>query len=232
MTAPDDPVLSLDGPSGSGKGTIGQLCARELGWHFLDSGAVYRALACVVQEKNININDIDSILHKARHMIFECRPAPPDAAEIWVDGRNVSDQLRGEETGRLASQLAANAEVRSRLLDLQRTARKPPGLVADGRDMGTVVFPDATLKIFLTASVEERAKRRYNQLKLKGFDVSLAALFQAIQERDTRDTERSVSPLTAAEDAVIIDSSSLGIEEVVTRVLDLVNNRLAIEGID
>lgn len=232
MAAPDDPVLALDGPSGSGKGTIGQLCARQLGWHFLDSGAVYRALACVVQENNININDIDGILHKARYMIFECRPAPPDAAEIWVDGRNVSDQLRGEETGRLASQLAANAEVRSRLLDLQRTARKPPGLVADGRDMGTVVFPDARLKIFLTASVEERAKRRYNQLKLKGFDVSLAALFQAIQERDTRDTERSVSPLTAAEDAVIIDSSNLGIEEVVTRVLDLVNNRLAIEGID
>ena len=232
MNPVEVPVLALDGPSGSGKGTAGQLCAGALGWHYLDSGAVYRALACQIEKYNINISNIDEILHKARNMKFECGPIPPDPAEICVDGRDESGQLRSEETGRLASKLAAIPEVRSILLDLQRAARTAPGLVADGRDMGTVVFPDAVLKIFLTASVEERAKRRYNQLKLKGFDVSLAALFQAIQERDTRDSERSASPLVAAEDAVVIDSSDLGIEEVVTRILDLVNNRLAVEGID
>ena len=232
MNPVDVPVLALDGPSGSGKGTVGQLCAGALGWHYLDSGAVYRALAFQVQKYNINISEIEKILHKARNMKFECRPTPPDPAEVWVDGQHVSDQLRSEETGRLASKLAIIPEVRSTLLDLQRAARTLPGLVADGRDMGTVVFPDAVLKIFLTASAEERAKRRYNQLKLKGFDVSLAALFQAIQERDTRDSERSASPLAAADDAVVIDSSDLGIEEVVTRILDFVNNRLAVEGID
>lgn len=226
------PVIALDGPSGSGKGTVGQLCARELGWRFLDSGAVYRALACAVRENHTNINNMDQILHKARNMRFECRPAPPDVAEIWVDGRNVSDWVRDEDTGRIASQLAAEPAIRAALLDLQRAARRPPGLVADGRDMGTVVFPDATLKVFLTASVEERAKRRYNQLKIKGFGGSLADLFQAIQERDTRDAERSVSPLAAASDAVVIDSSDLGIDEVVRRILDLVNNRLEVEGID
>ncbi len=232
MSGANIPVLAVDGPSGSGKGTVGQQCALALGWHFLDSGAVYRALAYLIRINDININNLEDVLDRARHMDFECRPAPPDAPEIWLDGRLAAAELRGEEIGKQASQLAARPAVRSVLLDLQRTARKPPGLVADGRDMGTVVFPDATLKIFLTASVKERARRRYNQLKLKGFDVSLAGLFQAIQDRDTRDSERNVSPLAAAEDAVTIDSSDLSIDEVVTRILDLINNRLAIEGID
>ena len=232
MTSPEPPVLAVDGPGGSGKGTAGQLCARALGWHYLDSGAIYRALAYIVRKKNIDINDLDKILDAAREMKFECRPLPPEPAEIWVNGIPATDDLRGEEMGDLASRLAATAQIRSILLDLQRNARKMPGLVADGRDMGTIVFPHATLKIFLTASPEERAKRRYNQLKLKDFDVSLADLFQAIQERDARDSERDISPLFAAQDAVTIDSSDLGIDEVVTRILDLIYNQLEYLNID
>ena len=232
MTSPEPPLLTVDGPSGSGKGTGGQLCARTLGWHYLDSGAIYRALAYTVRKENIDINELDKILNAARDMKFECLPAPPGPAEIWVNGSSATDELRGEEIGDLASRLAARAQIRSILLDLQRDARKLPGLVADGRDMGTVVFPNATLKIFLTASPEERAKRRYNQLKLKDFDVSLADLFQAIQERDARDTERDESPLFAAQDAVTIDSSDLGIDAVVARILDLIYNQLEYLKID
>ena len=232
MTSPDVPVLTLDGPSGSGKGTVGQICAQKLGWHYLDSGALYRAVACVIQRTCIDIDDLDAVLHVARKIQFECRPSPPEPAEIVVNGEHIGDELRTEVIGQLASRLARNPDIRSVLLELQRRTRRPPGLVADGRDMGTVVFPGADLKIFLTASVEERARRRYNQLKLKGFDVSLADLFQAIQERDTRDVQRTVSPLVAAEDAVTIDTTGLTIDGVVTRVLDLVINQLDIAGID
>jgi CMP/dCMP kinase len=218
------PVLTLDGPSGSGKGTVGQICARKLGWHYLDSGAIYRALAYVVQQAGTDPGDVPAIVRQAGELDMACVPNPPDPALIYVNGEHVDDRLRTEETGRLASELAAVAEVREALLQAQRRQRRAPGLVADGRDMGTVVFPDARWKFFLTASVEERAKRRYKQLKLKGFDVSLAPLFEAIQERDTRDARRAVSPLKAADDAIVLDTSAMSIDEVVSRVLGSVKN--------
>jgi len=216
------PVLALDGPSGSGKGTVGQLVAQSLGWHYLDSGAIYRALAFVVQQAGSDGNEVDAVVAQARDLQMECIPAPPESAVIHINGENVNDRLRTEEVGRLASELAAIGPVRQALLEAQRRTRQPPGLVADGRDMGTVVFPDAEWKVFLTASAEVRAERRYKQLKLKGFDVKFAPLFQAIQERDTRDAQRPVSPLKPADDAIVLDTSEMSIDEVVSRVLDLV----------
>ena len=213
------PVLTLDGPSGSGKGTVGQICARKLGWHYLDSGAIYRALAYVVQQAGTDPGDIAAVVRRAEDLDMECIPNPPDSARIYVNGENVDDRVRTEEAGRIASELAAVPAVRAALLRTQRRLRRPPGLVADGRDMGTVVFPDANWKFFLTASAEERARRRYKQLKLKGFDVSLAPLFEAIQERDTRDAQRDVSPLKPADDAIVLDTSTMSIDEVVSRVL-------------
>lgn len=232
MKSAETPVLTLDGPSGSGKGTVGQLCAQKLHWHYLDSGAIYRALAWAVTNAGIDPVDLKGVLDVAGDLHIECRPTPPESADIVVNGVEVGAELRTEACGKLASELAAHPQIRTVLLEVQREACRPPGLVADGRDMGTVVFPHARTKIFLTANAEERAHRRYNQLKLKGFDVSLADLFQAIQERDTRDAERSASPLEAAQDAVTIDSSDLDVDEVVTRVLDLLKNRLEIAGID
>jgi len=216
------PVLALDGPSGSGKGTVGQLVAQSLGWHYLDSGAIYRALAFVVQQAGSDGNEVDAVVAQARDLQMECIPAPPESAVIHINGENVNDRLRTEEVGRLASELPAIGPVRQALLEAQRRTRQPPGLVADGRDMGTVVFPDAEWKVFLTASAEVRAERRYKQLKLKGFDVKFAPLFQAIQERDTRDAQRPVSPLKPADDAIVLDTSEMSIDEVVSRVLDLV----------
>lgn len=213
------PVLTLDGPSGSGKGTVGQICAQKLGWRYLDSGAIYRALAYVVQRTETDAADEPAVVRRAEDLNMECVPNPPEPAMIYVNGERADDQLRTEEAGRLASELAAVPAVREALLRSQRRQRRAPGLVADGRDMGTVVFPDAKWKFFLTASAEERAKRRYKQLKLKGFDVSLAPLFEAIQERDTRDAQRAVSPLRPADDAIVLDTSTMSIDEVVSRVL-------------
>ncbi len=220
------PVMCLDGPSGSGKGTVGQLCARRLGWKYLDSGAIYRALAFSLRKAGIAAGDVDAAVRHARQLQVVCVPDPDGAAKIIVNGEDTGQQLRTEEIGSLASQLAAEPPVREAVLAAQRRARRPPGLVADGRDMGTTVFPDATLKIFLTASPEIRAQRRYKQLKLKGFDVNLAHLFQVIQDRDARDAQRSASPLVPADDAVTLDTSDLEITEVVSRVLDLLQPRL------
>jgi len=217
------PVLALDGPSGSGKGTVGQICAQRLGWHYLDSGALYRAVAYVVARAEVDPEDVESVAALARDLEVACVPQPPESAQIFVEGENVDRRLRTEEVGRLASELASVPAVRQALLEAQRRMRRAPGLVADGRDMGTVVFPDAPWKFFLTASAEERAKRRYNQLKLKGFDVSLAPLFKAIQERDARDARRPVSPLKPADDAIVLDTSGMTIEEVVSRVLDQIS---------
>ncbi|HSH40693.1 MAG TPA: (d)CMP kinase [Arenicellales bacterium] len=222
MTSESIPVLTLDGPSGSGKGTVGQICARKLGWHYLDSGAIYRALAYVVQQARTDPADVPAVVRHARELEMECVPNPPESALIYVNGEQVDGRLRTEEAGRMASELAAVPEVREALLQAQRRQRRAPGLVADGRDMGTVVFPDAAWKFFLTASAEERARRRYKQLKLKGFDVSLAPLFEAIQERDTRDARRAASPLKPADDAIVLDTSSMSIDEVVSRVLESV----------
>lgn len=216
-------MLALDGPSGSGKGTVGQICAQKLGWHYLDSGAIYRALAYSVRRSGIRPDDVAALVRCAGNLNMTCIPNPPESALIHIDGENVDDLLRTEETGRLASELASVPEVRAALLEAQRRQRQAPGLVADGRDMGTVVFPDAKWKFFLTASAEKRAERRYKQLKVKGFDVSLAALFEAIQERDTRDTQRAVSPLQPAADAIVLDTSQMTIDEVVSRVLDQIS---------
>ncbi len=223
------PVLCLDGPSGSGKGTVGQICAQRLGWQYLDSGAIYRSLAFSLRQAGIDAADINSAAQQAAQLQVACLPGPDGSAKIMVNGVDTGQDLRTEEIGELASKLASEPRIRDAVLAAQRRARRPPGLVADGRDMGTTVFPDATLKIFLTAAPQVRAERRYKQLKLKGFDVNLAHLFQVIQDRDARDAQRSASPLVPADDAVTLDTSDLEINEVVSRVLDLLQPRLVHE---
>jgi len=217
------PVLALDGPSGVGKGTVGQLCALQLDWHYLDSGAIYRSLAWVANQSKVDAGDVKSLVALADELEMVCHVRADDVAQIEVNGEFVTDQLRTEETGDMASKIAPIPEVRASLLNMQRRCRKQPGLVADGRDMGTTVFPDAPFKVFLTASVEIRAKRRFDQLKSKGFDVNLARLLESIQARDVRDSSREASPLVAAEDALILDTSDLSIDEVVTHILDHIN---------
>ena len=221
------PVVAIDGPSGSGKGTIARRVATALGWHLLDSGALYRlaALAASSREGSVDLPaERLAAIAGALDVRFD---AGPDGEErIWLDGRDVTVEVRSEDCGRLASRVAAVPAVRAALLALQRSFRRPPGLVADGRDMGTAVFPDAVLKVFLTASPERRAERRYKQLKNKGIDVSLAALSRDIGERDRRDSERTVAPLRAADDARLLDSSELTIEQVTRTVLRWVQEAL------
>jgi cytidylate kinase len=228
MTSPSAvPVLAIDGPSGSGKGTIGQQIAARRGWHFLDSGAMYRVVALAALNAGVSFSDVDGLVALAQDSDIRFVPRPGATGEVYLDGILVSDQLRTEDTGRGASQVAAEPRVREALLKRQRDFRQPPGLVADGRDMGTTVFPNATLKIFLTASPEERAQRRYKQLKEKGFSVNLARLLGEIRERDERDMNRSASPLRAADDAIEVDTTGLGIDEVVARIDELLQQRLS-----
>jgi len=217
------PVLALDGPSGAGKGTIGQLCALKFGWHYLDSGAIYRGLGWLANAEGVCSDDIAGLVSLADSMELVCHVCETDSATIEINGQMVTDQLRTDEAGQLASQIAPIPEVRAALLNMQRRCRKAPGLVADGRDMGTTVFPDAPFKVFLTASAEIRAQRRFDQLKTKGFDVNLARLLESIQARDVRDSSRDASPLKPAEDALVLDTSDLSIDEVVARILTLVN---------
>ena len=217
----DVPVIAVDGPGGSGKGTITTRLANHLGWHFLDSGALYRLTALAVMKKQVPLEDENSLGEVAANLDIRFETSGSDVIS-WLDGENVSDSLRFEETGVLASKIAAIAVVRSALTGRQRRFRQAPGLVADGRDMGTVIFPDAKLKIFLTASARVRAERRYKQLKEKGESVNLARLFREIQARDLRDQSRSVAPLRPAEDAVIIDSTELSIEEVFSKIVSLI----------
>ena len=223
------PVIAIDGPSGSGKGTIARRVAAALGWHLLDSGALYRLLALAATRRGISLADAGALAELA--LDLDIRFEAGDAGEelIWLDEEPVRGELRTEETGRGASQVAALQPVRDALLALQRSFQKPPGLVADGRDMGTHVFPGAALKVYLTASAEERARRRYKQLKDKGIDVSLAALSRDIEDRDRRDSERSVAPLRPAEDARILDSSGQSIAAVTDTVLDWARELLAEE---
>lgn len=222
MTAP---VITVDGPGGTGKGTICCYLARWLGWHLLDSGALYRALAIAMQEEAIPVDAVDRLQALARNLDVEFRLLNNDDESILLNGREISALVRTEATGNAASRIAAVPEVRRALLDRQRAYRRLPGLVADGRDMGTVVFPDAELKIFLTASADERARRRHKQLNEKGFDVNLAQLAVDITERDARDSQRTVSPLRPADDAAVIDTTNLSIAAVKRQVSQLVRNR-------
>jgi len=214
-------IITIDGPSGSGKGTISQRVAQQLGWHFLDSGALYRLLGLAVSRKGVELDEVDRIADIAKTMSVQF-----ENARILLDGDDVTDTIRTETAGNNASKVAAIPQIRAALLAWQRDYAKPPGLVADGRDMGSVVFPDAELKIFLTASAEERAKRRYKQLKEKGLDVNVRNLTVEIEERDQRDMNRSVAPLVAAEGALELDSTSLSIAEVLEIVLKEAEKRL------
>lgn len=216
------PVLTIDGPSGSGKGTISRMVAENLGWHLLDSGALYRAVGFAAGMEGLDLSDAEAMTRCAETTRITFRAAK-DGGEthVIVNGMDATDELRTETCGAAASAIAAIPSVRAALFDKQRSFRKSPGLVADGRDMGTVIFPDARVKVFLTAGAEERAKRRYKQLKEKGLGVTLAALLREIQARDVRDAERAIAPLKPAADAVIIDSTGMPIEKVVASVLAL-----------
>ncbi|MDX1549795.1 MAG: (d)CMP kinase, partial [Lysobacter spongiicola] len=214
------PVLTIDGPSGSGKGTISRLVARRLGWHYLDSGALYRAVGVAAGWGDIDLADPAALVRCTFDTEVSFREEGEDL-HVLVNGSDATLELRTETAGAAASAIAAIPEVRAALKDRQRAFRQPPGLVADGRDMGTVIFPDAPYKVFLTASAEERAERRYNQLKDKGVSVTLAGLLREILARDARDASRAVAPLRPADDAVRIDTTGIGIDEVVERVLAL-----------
>jgi len=220
VTTANIPVIAIDGPSGSGKGTIAQEVSRTLSFHLLDSGALYRVVGLAAQRSDLLHADEADVAALARGLDIRFSSTDAGEQEIWLDGEDVSGQVRTEEGGTLASRVAALPAVRDALMDLQRGFRRAPGLVADGRDMGTTVFPDAALKVFLTASAEVRGKRRHKQLKDKGIDVSLAALSRDIEDRDRRDSERSVAPLRPADDARLLDSSKLTIDEVTQTVLD------------
>lgn len=221
----DVPVITVDGPSGSGKGTVSHLLAERLGWHFLDSGALYRVTgqACLIE--GVSWDDHPAVTEVARQLEVSFTTGTDGEILVAYKGTDVSRAIRTEEGGRGASTVAAIPGVRRALLARQRDFRRPPGLVADGRDMGTVVFPDAPLKFFLTASAEERARRRYKQLIAKGESVSLPRLLADIQERDRRDSEREVSPLVPAEDAIVIDSTATPISEVFEQVMQKVREK-------
>ncbi|ASF47454.1 (d)CMP kinase [Methylovulum psychrotolerans] len=214
------PVLTIDGPSGAGKGTVSRLLAKRLGWHYLDSGSIYRSLAIAVLQQNVALDDVAAIVGVAQALVlaFECG----DELVVKLNGLDITAQLGLETTGNAASIIAALPEVRAVLLQKQQDFKQLPGLVADGRDMGTVVFPDAAHKVFLTASSIKRAERRYKQLKEKGIDANLMGLAKDIEERDRRDRERATAPLSMASGALFIDSSEITIDAVITQILDFI----------
>jgi len=216
------PVIAIDGPGASGKGTVSALVANSLGWTMLDSGALYRVVAYAALKDSVALDDTQNLEKIARNLDvrFESRNKDSET-QVYLGSENVTRAIRTEEAGNAASQVAAVPQVRDALLDRQRAFQQLPGLVADGRDMGTVVFPNARLKVFLTASAEERAKRRYKQLMEKGLDVNLRDLFEEIAERDRRDSERATAPLKAADDAVLLDTTELTIQQVVNEILRL-----------
>ncbi|MDB2705771.1 (d)CMP kinase [Pseudomonadota bacterium] len=211
------PVLTIDGPSGSGKGTVAQLMAKKLGWHYLDSGAIYRVLAQAAIKHNIDLSD-ETKLAEIAHNLDLVFSLENDELKVLLEGENVSTLIRSEHAGNAASKVASLPLVRAALLDRQRAFCQLPGLVTDGRDMGTVVFQHAEYKVFLTASAEVRAERRYKQLKEKGIESNLSALITEISERDDRDSQREVAPLRPANDALVLDSTAMGIEAVFEHV--------------
>jgi cytidylate kinase len=208
------PIIAIDGPSGTGKGTLASRLAARLGWHCMDSGALYRVLGLAAERGGLDLDDGAALASLA-----EALPVSFDGQRVLLAGEDVSQPIRAERAGGIASRVAAHPQVRAALLDWQRRQARPPGLVADGRDMGTVVFPQAGLKVFLDASPEERAVRRYKQLIEKGLDANLLGLVEDIRGRDERDRNRPVAPLRAADDAVLVDSTRMSIDEVLDRVL-------------
>jgi cytidylate kinase len=222
------PVITIDGPSSAGKGKISQLLAHSMGYHFLDSGAIYRTLALVAQRKKISLQDEIQLSALAATIHIECQihQTKSHPTILLAGQEDVSDLIRTQEISLIASKISQLPSVRAQLLEKQREHRKAPGLVADGRDMGTVVFPDATIKLFLTASLEERAKRRYQQLLQQGETVILSHLIQKLRERDKQDETRKIAPLKAADDAIFIDTTSLSIQEVLEKVKAIVRNKL------
>ena len=217
------PVVTIDGPSGTGKGTIAGLVAARLGWACLDSGALYRVLALAAERMGVDVADGEALGRLAAGLQITFQ----DGRVLLAD-EDVSTAIRTEGAGNLASKVAAHPQVRAALLDWQRAAALPPGLVADGRDMGTVVFPDAEVKIFLTASPEERGKRRYRQLRAQGLEANLKQLVRDIAERDERDSQRAVAPLRPAVNALVVDTTSLSIDQVLERVLDAIRQSLGV----
>lgn len=214
------PVITIDGPSGTGKGTVCHLLAAHLGWHMLDSGAIYRVLAWAAHLKQIAFDDGTALAQLALNLDVEFRQ-DDDNSLILLDGVDVTAQVRTPQCAGLASKISVLPSVRAALLDRQRAFAELPGLVTDGRDMGTVVFPDAKLKLFLDASIEERAQRRYFQLKKRGINASLAQVVEELTNRDYRDRNRTVAPLQAAKDAIVIDTTCKTVEQVMAKVLDL-----------
>lgn len=226
------PVVTIDGPSGAGKGTISQALAKKKGWHFLDSGAIYRVLALASMHHHIETDDEDALVPLASSLDVNFETTDDGKPRVILEGEDVTFSIREEEVGKSASKIASLPRIREALLRRQRAFKESPGLVADGRDMGTVVFPNADIKFFLTASAEERANRRYNQLLGAGIlqdaarDVSISRLLTDIQARDERDSNRSVAPLVPAENAIVIDSTELSIEQVLEKIEFIIDEKL------